>query len=58
MMEDEQRPKQAIDVETLSVAELQHRIEALKADIEACEAELKRKASHLDSANSLFGNMD
>ncbi len=58
MIEDEEHATGPIDLETLSVEDLRQRIETLKAEIRACESELEKKASHLSSANSLFGGID
>lgn len=52
------KPKPAIAVgeslETLSVAELTARIEALQAEIVRVEAELARKRAHEAAASALF----
>ena len=58
MFEDEPEPEKKVDLERLSVEELQERIEALKAEIVACEAELDRKQSHKSAADALFGGGD
>ena len=58
MFEDEPEPEKKVDLERLSVEELQERIEALKAEIVACEAELDRKQSHKSAADALFGGKD
>ena len=58
MFEDEPEPEKKIDLERLSVEDLQERIEALKAEITACEAELDRKQSHKSAADALFGGSD
>ena len=53
-----QEPRPAIGVgeslDTHSVAELEARIEALKAEIARVEAELARKRSHEAAASALF----
>ena len=58
MFEDEPEPEKKVDLERLSVEDLQERIEALKAEITACEAELDRKQSHKSAADALFGGSD
>lgn len=59
MFEDnEPIPEKPIDLERLSVAELEARIVALKAEITACAAELDRKKSHKSAADALFGGDD
>ena len=58
MFEDEPEPEKKVDLERLSVEDLQERIEALKAEIAACEAELDRKQSHKSAADALFGGSD
>lgn len=44
-----------LDLERLSVDDLHARIESLKAEIAACEAELARKEKHKSAADALFG---
>ena len=58
MFEEEPIPEKKLDLERLSVEELQERIEALKAEILACEAELDKKQSHKSAADALFGGGD
>lgn len=58
MFEDEPVPEKKLDLERLSVEELMERIETLKAEITACEAELDRKQSHKSAADALFGGSD
>ena len=58
MFEDEPEPEKKIDLERLSVEDLQERIEALKAEITACEAELERIQSHISAADARFGGSD
>ena len=58
MFEDEPEPEKKVDLERLSVEDLQERIEALRAEIAACEAELDRKQSHKSAADALFGGSD
>ena len=58
MFEDEPIPEKKLDLERLSVEELQERIEQLKAEIAACEAELNKKQSHKSAADELFGGGD
>ena len=54
-MFEEDTPKPAkLDLEILSVNELKLRIEALMADIEACEAEIAKKEAHKSAADSIF----
>ncbi|MEM6535123.1 MAG: DUF1192 domain-containing protein [Pseudomonadota bacterium] len=56
--ENEPIPEKPIDLERLSVEELEERIAALGAEIAACEAELDRKKSHKSAADALFGGKD
>ncbi len=58
MFEDEPVPEKKLDLERLSVEELQERIETLKAEIAACEAQLNKKQSHKSAADALFGGGD
>lgn len=44
-----------IDFELFSEDELEARINALKAEIVACETELDKKRSHRTAADALFG---
>lgn len=56
MFEDEPAPEKKLDLERLSVEDLNERIEALRAEIAACEAELEKKESHKSAADALFGS--
>ncbi len=58
MFEDEPTPEKKLDLERLSVEELEQRIEDLKAEIVACETELNKKQSHKSAADALFGGGD
>jgi len=58
MFEDEPIPEKKLDLERFSVEDLLERIEALKAEIAACEAELNKKQSHKSAADALFGGSD
>ena len=58
MFEEEAVPEKKIDLERFSVEDLQERIEELKAEISACEAELNKKQSHKSAADALFGGGD
>ena len=58
MFEDDPIPEKKLDLERLSVEELQERIETLKADIAACEEQLSKKQSHKSAADALFGGGD
>lgn len=58
MFEDEPVPEKKLDLERLSVEDLKERIETLKAEILACEAELDKKQSHKSAADALFGGKD
>lgn len=58
MFEDDPIPEKKLDLERLSVEELQERIEDLKAEIAACEAQLNKKQSHKSAADALFGGSD
>ncbi len=56
MFEENDTPtEKPIDLERLSVEDLRERIEALQAEISACEAELARKSAHKSAADALFG---
>ncbi len=55
MFEETPAPdEKPIDLESLSVDDLQARISALKAEIAACEIELHKKQSHKSAADALF----
>ncbi|WOR14888.1 DUF1192 domain-containing protein [Hyphomonas sp. FCG-A18] len=56
--EEEPIPEKPVDLERLSVDELNQRIEELRAEIAACEAELNRKSAHKSAADALFGGND
>ncbi|MEO1189287.1 MAG: DUF1192 domain-containing protein [Pseudomonadota bacterium] len=58
MFEEEPTPEKKQDLERFSVEELHERIEELKAEIAACEAELRKKQSHKSAADALFGGGD
>ncbi|NQY96444.1 MAG: DUF1192 domain-containing protein [Henriciella sp.] len=58
MFEDDPIPEKKLDLERLSVEELQERIEELKAEIAACEEQLNKKQSHKSAADALFGGGD
>lgn len=58
MFEDEPTPEKKLDLERLSVEELEQRILDLKAEIIACETELNKKQSHKSAADALFGGGD
>ncbi len=58
MFEEEPIPEKKIDLERLSVEDLQERIAELQAEIAACEAELNKKQSHKSAADALFGGGD
>ncbi|HVY03983.1 MAG TPA: DUF1192 domain-containing protein [Caulobacterales bacterium] len=49
------RPKPPVSFETLSVHELEAKIEALKADIGECERMIALKKRHLSAADAVFG---
>lgn len=56
MLNEEPAPApKPLDLERLSVDELKQRIEDLKVEIEACEAELLKKSAHKSAADALFG---
>ena len=55
MFEEEAVPEKTFDLERLSVDDLSQRIADLKAEIEACELELRRKLDHKSAADALFG---
>ena len=54
MFDEEPRQPAKLDLERLSVDELKARIEALKADIAACEAEIRKKQDHKSAADDIF----
>lgn len=58
MFEDDPIPEKKLDLERLSVEELQERIAELKAEIVACEDQLNKKQSHKSAADALFGGGD
>jgi len=58
MFEDEPISEKKLDLELFSVEDLHERIEALKAEIAACEGELQKKQSHKSAADALFGGGD
>lgn len=58
MFEDDPLPEKKVDLERLSIEQLQARIETLREEIAACEAELDRKQSHKSAADALFGGGD
>lgn len=54
-MFDQDPPKPAkLDLEIMSVDELKERIEALKAEIAACEAAIEKKQAHKSAADDIF----
>lgn len=59
MMEDEPvlSPEKLV-LERLSETELEARIATLRAEISACEAELRKKRSHRSAADALFAKSD
>ena len=54
MFEDEPPKPAKLDLERMSVEDLKERIEALKAEIAACEAEIERKKAHKSAADDFF----
>ncbi len=56
--ENEPIPEKPIDLERLSVEDLEERIAALKAEIADCEVELNKKKNHKSAADALFGGGD
>ncbi len=55
MFEENDTPTaKPIDLESLSVDDLLERIDHLKAEITACEAELAKKQTHKSAADALF----
>jgi len=48
------KPKSAKKLDEMGVEEIQERIAALEAEIEACKAMLKRKGSDRAAADALF----
>lgn len=47
--------RRALGLDQMSVADLEIRITSLKAEIEACEAEIERKKAQKRAADALFG---
>lgn len=58
MFDDPPRPTPNLPLDAMSVDDLKQKIEDLKAEIVACEEELKKKSSHLSAADKLFGAGD
>ena len=58
MFENEPRPAPVLDLERLSVEELEARIVELKQQIQDCQSELERKQTHKSAADALFGGSD
>jgi uncharacterized small protein (DUF1192 family) len=54
MFEEEPASQPKLDLERLSVDDLKMRIETLKADIAACEAEIEKKQAHKSAADDIF----
>ena len=57
MFDDEDRPKikqNIVNLEPLSLNELDNYIGELKKEIIRTEEEIKRKKSHMDAASSIF----
>ena len=54
MFEDDAPKPAKLDLETMSVDDLRQRIEALKAEIAACEAEIEKKQAHKSAADDFF----
>jgi uncharacterized small protein (DUF1192 family) len=52
-----QKYQKPLDLETLSVTELQERISNLQDEIKRCELAISKKKSSLNAANALFGNL-
>lgn len=55
MFADEPRSTKDVPLDEMSVDELKERIEALKAEITLCEAEMKKKQDHRTASDALFG---
>ena len=55
MTDNEASAPKPQDLERLSEDELEARIVALHAEIEACKSELDRKRAHRSAANAIFG---
>lgn len=55
MFADEPRKAKTIPLDEMSVDELKEKIEALKAEILLCEAEMKKKQDHKAASDALFG---
>ena len=49
------RPKPPVPLETLSVHELEAKVDVLKAEISECEKLIALKKGHLSAADALFG---
>lgn len=54
--EDSPVVKPERSIELMSVDELNERIRQLNEEIRLCESELQKKRSHMESAESLFGD--
>lgn len=54
MFEDEAPKPAKLDLEQMSVDDLKQRIEALKLEIAACEAEINKKQAHKSAADDFF----
>ncbi len=52
------RVHKAMALDEMSIAELEERIETLRAEITACEAEIARKRAQKNAADALFGGGD
>ncbi len=50
--------RKAMAKDEMSIAELEERIETLRAEIAACEAEIARKRAQKNAADALFGGGD
>jgi|HigsolmetaAR204D_1030405.scaffolds.fasta_scaffold24443_2 uncharacterized small protein (DUF1192 family) len=53
-LEPRKRPQSALNLEAMSVGELEEHIAALEAEIARARAEIDRKQSHRSAAESLF----
>jgi uncharacterized small protein (DUF1192 family) len=56
--EEPVRVRKALALDDMSISELEERIEMLRSDIAACEAEIARKRAQKNAADALFGGGD
>ncbi len=54
MFEDDAPKPPKLDLDRMSVEDLQEHIETLKAEIAACQAEIEKKKAHKSAADDFF----